>query len=178
MYCAHLTIVVFWFKRMHGAERNISTFMLEMKEIAFICREATNRSLVLIDELGRATSNEDGVALAWAVSESLLHRRALTFFVTHYSQVTSLGNMYAPSVQNQHMSATVACGEVGRIAYTHKVAPGPCAVDSEYGVDLASACAWPETIVFTQVAHASTTCLCVVLISAPFLLLRLSGSTD
>jgi DNA mismatch repair protein MSH4 len=132
---------------MHPSERNISTFMLEMKEIAFICREATNRSLVLIDELGRATSNEDGVALAWAVSESLLHRRALTFFVTHYSQVTSFGNMYAPSVQNQHMAATVASGEVGRIAYTHKVAPGPCAVASEYGVALASACAWPEIIV-------------------------------
>lgn len=56
-------------------EHNISTFMLEMKETAFICNNATNRSLILIDELGRATSNEDGVAIAWAVSEFLLVKR-------------------------------------------------------------------------------------------------------
>ncbi|CAB9512727.1 protein MutS [Seminavis robusta] len=126
-------------------EHNISTFMLEMKEVASICRQATSRSLALIDELGRATSNEDGVALAWAVSESLLQRGALTFFVTHYSQLTALGKMYS-SVQNQHLAATVTRGESGRIAYTYKVSSGACAVATEYGVDLAGVCGWPAEI--------------------------------
>lgn len=58
-------------------EHNISTFLLEMKETAFICNSTTDRSLFLLDELGRATSNEDGVALAWAVSEYLLTKRAM-----------------------------------------------------------------------------------------------------
>ena len=58
-------------------EHNISTFLLEMKETALICNSTTDRSLFLLDELGRATSNEDGVALAWAVSEYLLTKRAM-----------------------------------------------------------------------------------------------------
>ena len=58
-------------------EHNISTFLQEMKETAFICNYTTDRSLFLLDELGRATSNEDGVAVAWAVSEYLLTKRAM-----------------------------------------------------------------------------------------------------
>ena len=58
-------------------EHNISTFLLEMKETAQICNSTTDRSLFLLDELGRATSNEDGVAIAWAVSEYLLTMRAM-----------------------------------------------------------------------------------------------------
>ncbi len=61
-------------------EHNISTFLLEMKETAFICNSTTDRSLFLLDELGRATSNEDGVAIAWAVSEYLLTTRAMVSF--------------------------------------------------------------------------------------------------
>jgi len=119
--------------------------MLEMKETAFICRNATSRSLILIDELGRATSNEDGVALAWAVSEKLLKSNALTFFVTHYSQVTRLSDVY-PSVQNCHLGASIGNGEDGEIFYTHTVDSGPCAVAASYGVDLAYACGWPGDV--------------------------------
>ena len=130
-------------------EHNISTFMCEMKETAFICRNATSKSLLLIDELGRATSNEDGVALAWAVSEWLLKSGALAFFVTHYSQVTLLGDrdMYT-TVQNLHMQATITAngGLGGDIAYTHKVSSGPCRVERTYGVDLAHACGWPDEV--------------------------------
>lgn len=62
-------------------EHNISTFLLEMKETAMICNSTTDRSLFLLDELGRATSNEDGVAVAWAVSEYLLTKRAMVRYL-------------------------------------------------------------------------------------------------
>ena len=64
-------------------EHNISTFLLEMKETAFICNSTTDRSLFLLDELGRATSNEDGVAIAWAVSEYLLTKRDMVSVHIH-----------------------------------------------------------------------------------------------
>lgn len=127
-------------------ENNISTFMLEMKETAHICNHATDRSLVLVDELGRATSNEDGVAIAWSVSEYLLKKRAMTFFVTHYSQLSRLGAIY-PNVQNMHLEASVQKGNDGAIFYTHKVKSGPCSVSTDYGVELAAACGWPSDVV-------------------------------
>ena len=64
-------------------EHNISTFLSEMKETAFICNSTTDRSLFLLDELGRATSNEDGVAIAWAVSEYLLTKRDMVSVYMH-----------------------------------------------------------------------------------------------
>lgn len=127
-------------------EHNISTFMLEMKETAFICNNVTNRSLVLVDELGRATSNEDGVAIAWSMSEYLLKKGAMTFFVTHYPQLSCLASIY-PSVQNIHMEATVTRGNNGEISYTHKAKPGACMVSTDYGVELAAACGWPAEVV-------------------------------
>jgi dsDNA-specific endonuclease/ATPase MutS2 len=117
-----------------------------MKETAFICNNATERSLVLVDELGRATSNEDGVAIAWSVSEYLLKRCAMTFFVTHYPQLSSLATIY-PSVQNIHLEASVSQGLNGEIRYTHKAMPGACSVSTDYGVKLASACGWPMEVV-------------------------------
>jgi DNA mismatch repair ATPase MutS len=112
----------------------------------------TDNHVFGVDELGRATSNEDGVSLAWAVSEHLLKSSALTFFVTHYPQVTSLGDMYPSAVQNQHMAASVNHGEGGEILYTHKVGPGPCTVAASYGVELASACGWPSDVL-GEVSH-------------------------
>jgi MutS domain V len=127
-------------------EHSISTFMLEMRETAFICNNATSRSLILIDELGRATSNEDGVAIAWATSEYLLKKRALTFFVTHYPQLTTLASIY-PSVQNIHLAATISHGPTSEIRYAHKAKPGACSVSTDYGIEMAGACGWPmETV--------------------------------
>ena len=100
-----------------------------MKETAFACNYATDKSLILIDELGRATSNEDGMAIAWSISEFLLVKRAITFFATHYSQLTKLANIY-PNAQNQHLSAVVKNDEDGGssggvvMQYFHKVLPG------------------------------------------------------
>lgn len=130
-------------------EHNLSTFLLEMKETAFICNNATDRSLVLIDELGRATSNEDGVAIAWSVSEYLLKQRAMTFFVTHYPQLTSLATIY-PIVQNIHLQASVSISrDVAEISYTHKAVAGPCSVSTDYGIKLAVECGWPIEVVRT-----------------------------
>eukprot|EP00934_Nitzschia_sp_Nitz4_P003972 Nitzschia sp. Nitz4//scaffold166_size90379//12662//15701//NITZ4_005047-RA/size90379-processed-gene-0.104-mRNA-1//1//CDS//3329538166//3962//frame0 len=129
-------------------ENNISSFMLEMKETAFICSNADDKSLVLLDELGRATSNEDGISLAWAVSEYLLSRGSMTFFVSHYPQICQLSEIYS-QVQNQHLvGATADHGEGDdEIIYTHKLAPGPCSMSSNYGVEMATSCGWPEEVV-------------------------------
>jgi DNA mismatch repair protein MSH4 len=141
-------------------EHNISTFMLEMKETALICNQATDGSLVLVDELGRATSNEDGVAIAWSVSEYLLKKRAMTFFVTHYPQLSRLGDIY-PNVQNMHLEASVSKGSDGEIRYTHKVKAGPCKVSTDYGVELAAACGWPGDVLQNArnvESHVETLC--------------------
>lgn len=120
--------------------------MLEMKETAFICNNASHGSLILLDELGRATSNEDGVAIAWAVSEYLLAKKAMTFFVSHYPQLCGLGNVY-PTVQNQHLMASVLVKDSKSISYTYKVHPGPCMVTAEYGVEMARSCGWLDEVV-------------------------------
>ena len=126
-------------------ENNISTFMLEMKETAFICNNAGPRSLVLIDELGRATSNEDGVALAWSVAEYLLKKRAMTFFVTHFSKLNELADIY-PFAQNIHLESSLST-ETREIKYTHLIQAGACRVETDYGVSLADACGWPQMVV-------------------------------
>lgn len=132
---------------MHSfAEHNISTFMLEMKEAAFISKHATERSLILIDELGRATSNEDGVAIAWSVSEHLLANRVMTFFVTHYPQLSKLSLVY-PAVQNQHMGSIVSGEGPVELCYTHKIRSGPCQTSSDYAVEMATTCGWPSAVV-------------------------------
>lgn len=90
-------------------EENVSTFGVEMSETAFILDTCTSKSLVLIDELGRGTTNEEGVAIAWAVSEELVQRRAYTCFATHYHDLSALVRLY-PRCWSYHLSATV--GEV------------------------------------------------------------------
>jgi DNA mismatch repair protein MSH4 len=132
-------------------EHNISTFMQEMKETAFICNNSNSRSLVLVDELGRATSNEDGVAIAWATCEYLLKKQSITYFVSHYPQMTRLAETYPQLVQNVHLSASVGRAssenDIGEIRYTHKVQPGACDVSADYGVELAAHCGWPWEVV-------------------------------
>lgn len=128
-------------------ENNISSFLIEMKEIAFVCKSATNRSLILIDELGRATSNEDGVAIAWAVGEFLLKKRAITFCATHYPLLTRMADIY-PSVQNIHLDAMIVKDRNGdKITYSHQAKAGACQIDSDYGVKLSSLCGWPISAV-------------------------------
>ena len=127
--------------------------MLEMKEAAYICENITPRSLVLVDELGRATSNEDGVAIAWAVAEHLLLSRSITFFVTHYEGLNGLEKLYENVVCMSFGKCTVDKGsaEVGSetrtLLYDHKRVTESCKVASNYGIDMAKVCGWQEEVV-------------------------------
>jgi DNA mismatch repair ATPase MutS len=151
-------------------EHNISTFMLEMKETAFICRNAGPSSLILIDELGRATSNEDGVAIAWAVSEYLRSKQATTFFVSHYPQLTKLGQVY-PGIWNQHMGAQLS-KDGGAIHYSHMIQNGPCRMSADYGVEITASCGWPRDVVASakeirlQIEEMLPDCTAPIVISA------------
>ena len=110
-----------------------STFMVEMTEMARILNNATPRSLVLVDEIGRGTSTYDGLALAWACARELAHRtRSFTLFATHYFELTELPR-HADGVANVHLDAI----EHGRkIVFMHRVKEGPA--NRSYGLAVAA----------------------------------------
>lgn len=109
-----------------------STFMVEMTETANILNNATENSLVLIDEIGRGTSTYDGLSLAWAVAEELAaHLKAMTLFATHYFELTGLAEQLS-DVHNVHLEAR----EQGdSIVFLHQVKQGP--VSKSYGIHVA-----------------------------------------
>jgi DNA mismatch repair protein MutS len=108
-----------------------STFMVEMTEAANILHHATAASLVVLDELGRGTSTLDGLALAWAIAESLAARGCRTLFATHYHELTALGDG-DPAVTNLH----VAVREWGEeIIFVYRILPGRS--DRSYGIHVA-----------------------------------------
>ncbi len=122
--------------------RGESTFMVEMIETANILRFATERSLVILDEVGRGTATFDGLSLAWAIVEHLHERRrALTLFATHYHELTELAELL-PRVVNR----TMAVKEwEDRIVFLRRVHPG-CA-DKSYGIHVARLAGLPEEVV-------------------------------
>ncbi|HEX9639057.1 MAG TPA: DNA mismatch repair protein MutS [Acidobacteriota bacterium] len=124
--------------------RGQSTFLVEMSETAYILRQATGRSLVLLDEIGRGTATFDGLSLAWAVAEHLLDDPRLgckTLFATHYHELTELALTRA-GVCNMH----VAVREWGdRIVFLRKVVAGPA--DRSYGVQVARLAGLPDGVV-------------------------------
>ncbi|KAL3829897.1 hypothetical protein ACJIZ3_018699 [Penstemon smallii] len=87
-------------------ESNSSTFMTEMKETAFILQNVSPRSLIVVDELGRATSSSDGFAIAWSCCEHLLALRAYTIFATHMQNLSELATMY-PNVKTVHFDVDI-----------------------------------------------------------------------
>ncbi|MFP4639007.1 MAG: DNA mismatch repair protein MutS [Guyparkeria sp.] len=116
-----------------------STFMVEMTETAEILHHATERSLVLIDEIGRGTSTFDGLALAWAVAEHLLQKnRAMTLFATHYFELTTLAEQFETLV-NVHLEAITHNGE---LVFLHGVKEGPA--NQSYGIDVARLAGLPR----------------------------------
>jgi DNA mismatch repair protein MutS len=118
-----------------------STFMVEMTETANILNNATARSLVILDEIGRGTSTYDGLAIAWAVAEYLYAIGCKTLFATHYHYLNELANRLE-GVANYR----VAVKEQGdRIVWLHKVLPG--GTDRSYGVHVARMAGVPPEVV-------------------------------
>jgi DNA mismatch repair protein MutS len=119
-----------------------STFMVEMTETANILHNATEHSLVLLDEIGRGTSTFDGLALAWACARHLLERnRAYTLFATHYFELTRLVEDYK-QVANVHLDA-VEHGD--GIVFLHSVEEGPAS--QSYGLQVAQLAGIPKSVV-------------------------------
>jgi len=119
-----------------------STFMVEMTELATICRHATEDSLVLLDEVGRGTSTADGFAIARAVTEHLHDEvGATTLFATHHHDLTSVADEL-PGVFNRHFE-TDPSGD--GVQFDHSVAPG--AASASYGVEVAKMAGVPDAVV-------------------------------
>jgi len=141
---ATLPIVDRLFARVGASDaliEGISTFMMEMLEVAAILDRASSRSLIILDEMGRGTSTFDGVSIAWAVAEELTARvGAKTLFATHYQELTRLADE-RPSVLNLH----VAVREVGKdVVFLHRVEPGVAL--GSYGVHVARLAGLPEHV--------------------------------
>ncbi len=119
-----------------------STFMVEMTEMAHILRNATENSLVLVDEIGRGTSTFDGLSLAWACAEDLAKRiGAYTLFSTHYFELTTLADQLK-GVSNVHMDA-VEHGD--QIVFLYSVKNGPAS--QSYGLQVARLAGVPESVI-------------------------------
>ncbi len=131
-----------------GAQDEISagqsTFMVEMVETANILHHASDRSLLILDEIGRGTSTYDGISIAWAVVEYIHNHprlRAKTLFATHYHELTELAELL-PRVRNYN----VAVAEEGdRVVFLRKIAPG--GADRSYGIHVAQLAGLPKAVI-------------------------------
>jgi DNA mismatch repair protein MutS len=128
-----------------GASDNIasgeSTFLVEMHEAANIINTATERSLILLDEIGRGTSTFDGISIAWSLTE-YLHERigAKTLFATHYHELNELADIF-PRIKNYKVDVR----EYGdKVIFLHKVTPG--FADHSYGIQVAQMAGLPEEV--------------------------------
>jgi DNA mismatch repair protein MutS len=126
-----------------GASDNLargeSTFLMEMNETAYILHTATDRSLVIMDEIGRGTGTDDGLAIAWAVSEELLNQvKCRTLFATHYHE---LARMEHPRLTNRSMEVLDQDGE---ILFLRKLREG--AAEDSYGLHVARLAGIPERV--------------------------------
>ena len=119
----------------------MSTFMVEMTETANILHHATERSLVILDEIGRGTSTLDGLSLAWAITEALADRGCRTLFATHYHELTDLADRI-DTVGNRH----VAVQEwQDRVVFLHRIERG--CTDRSYGVHVGRLAGLPEAVI-------------------------------
>jgi DNA mismatch repair protein MutS len=130
-----------------GASDNLargrSTFMVEMVETANILNTATNRSLILLDEVGRGTATFDGLSIAWAIAEYLVRGQGpkpKTLFATHYHELTKMASIHS-EVKNYCMTIQEAGGE---IIFLRRVTPG--VADKSYGIEVARLAGMPREV--------------------------------
>lgn len=118
-----------------------STFMVEMTETANILHNATERSLILMDEIGRGTSTFDGLSIAWATALALANQvKALTFFATHYFELTALPGQH-PAMANVHLDATE---HEDHVVFLHQIQEGPA--NRSFGLQVAKLAGVPGTV--------------------------------
>ncbi|XP_020263535.1 DNA mismatch repair protein MSH4 isoform X4 [Asparagus officinalis] len=127
-----------------NVEYNSSTFMTEMKETAFLMQNISPRSLVVMDELGRATSTSDGYAIAWSCCEHLLSLKAYTIFATHMEELSELATIY-PNVKILHFEVDL---RNNRLDFKFCLKDGPRQVP-HYGLLLAGVAGLPSSVVET-----------------------------
>jgi DNA mismatch repair protein MutS len=121
--------------------RGHSTFMVEMTEAANILNNATPRSLVILDEIGRGTSTYDGVSLAWAITEYLHNEvRCRALFATHYHELAQLADKL-PELRNYNVQVKEGIAD---IVFLHKIAPG--SADRSYGIHVARLAGMPRPV--------------------------------
>lgn len=144
---AHIGVIDKVFSRIGASDdlsRGQSTFMVEMSETANILHNATSRSLIILDEIGRGTSTYDGISIAWAVAEFLLtipEKQAKTLFATHYWELTQLDQEY-PRAINMH----VAVEETSNgIVFLRKIVSG--GTDRSYGIHVAKLAGMPFSVI-------------------------------
>ncbi|MFZ2146967.1 MAG: DNA mismatch repair protein MutS [Sedimentisphaerales bacterium] len=122
--------------------RGQSTFMVEMTETANIINNATDKSLVILDEVGRGTSTYDGLSLAWAITEHIANKiKCRTLFATHYHELTELAELFA-NLKNCNVAVREWMDEV---VFLHKILPG--GTDKSYGIHVAKLAGVPKTII-------------------------------
>jgi len=142
---AHIGVVDRLFSRVGAADdlaRGRSTFMVEMVETAAILNQATSRSLVILDEIGRGTATFDGLSIAWAAIEHLHEaNRCRALFATHFHELTALAERL-PRISNATLKVTEWNGEV---VFLHEVIPG--AADRSYGLQVARLAGLPHSVV-------------------------------
>jgi len=119
-----------------------STFMVEMHETAFILQNATEKSLIILDEIGRGTSTFDGVSIAWSVAEHIYNKtKAKTLFATHYHVLNKLAEKFS-RIKNYNIAVKERQGEV---IFLHKLVEG--AADQSYGIHVAKLAGLPAEVV-------------------------------
>jgi DNA mismatch repair protein MutS len=127
-----------------GAQDNLargeSTFLVEMNETAFILHSATEKSLVIMDEVGRGTGTKDGLSIAWAVCEELLNKiKCRTLFATHYHELSKIEH---PGMANRSMDVAERNGE---LVFLRKLREGPA--EESYGLHVAALAGVPENVI-------------------------------
>ncbi|KAI8065738.1 muts domain V-domain-containing protein [Gongronella butleri] len=146
---AEIGIVDAIYTRM-GASDNMlmgeSTFMVELQETSMIMKQATPRSLVILDELGRGTSTHDGMAIAYSVLQYFItHIRCITLFVTHYPALGKLADQYPDSTSNGHMSFIEdATSDIPRVVFLYKLVQG--IATKSYGLNVAHLAGLPLSV--------------------------------